>query len=735
MQNHIQIIWLTRRQDHKVEHPQIMQLDNPNHPKIKEFLQRKSGTTRCTTGSELIRFGHDIENRISFPCKEALLLSSFCNEDGDILTIDNTSVNNNEVFDEQLLKRCWFIAHNADHEKRWGIATNFNPMRYGCTMVNSRRLVAGEDGWRNDLISAIVRYLGFDAIPEWMNKDVRNTFENCNYFVTDQILYNAADTIRLLALYDKQMEVAATQGRVFELNSLRGRLISELASTEMLGIAHNKDKWLEVANNRQIKADRICQELNELVKNQYQVDLSLVNPELKKKQESLEKRLQKQNLRLEKLLLQLKRLEEASKTHLKSYQLTKTQIDKITNSQETQEDSLDTDSGINWSSPKQVLTLMNIVNCPLPVGKDKKTKKDVPKVSKEARNSWFTNHSDTPFFDFMTKFDSYKKLIHNVNSFGAKWIDKYTNPVTGRIHTYYNQTGTTTGRFSSGDKANGYPNMQQIPKGKEYRECFVADPGRTIITIDFKNCEGIIMIALSGDLNLKAITELEDSHSYLGTKCWRNVYRHRGSPLADTYEMNKSTPEKEKERDIFKNSGGLFPVAYGIHASKVAASAKVSLEEGQIFIDTIKAEIPKVISFLDGKSREAVQTGYVLHNSRTNSRRGFTSVLDHLHYGFPLDKSNKVEVEMAARNSPIQGSNADIIVESIVSVALWSKLFKQDVRLLLQVHDELVYDCKTEEADFIAGKIASIMKRTAQKYLIPEISMGVSVQTGGTWKK
>lgn len=84
--------------------------------------------------------------------------------------------------------------------------------------------------------------------------------------VTDQILYNAADTIRLLALYDKQMEVAATQGRVFELNSLRGRLISELASTEMLGIAHNKDKWLEVANNRQIKADRICQELNELVK-------------------------------------------------------------------------------------------------------------------------------------------------------------------------------------------------------------------------------------------------------------------------------------------------------------------------------------------------------------------------------------------------------------------------------------------------------------------------------------
>ena len=99
------------------------------------------------------------------------------------------------------------------------------------------------------------------------------------------------------------MEVAATQGRVFELNSLRGRLISELASTEMLGIAHNKDKWLEVANNRQIKADRICQELNELVKNQYQVDLSLVNPELKKETRKPGKRLQKAKSTVRKITL------------------------------------------------------------------------------------------------------------------------------------------------------------------------------------------------------------------------------------------------------------------------------------------------------------------------------------------------------------------------------------------------------------------------------------------------
>lgn len=642
-----------------------------------------------------------------------------------------------------MLKRCVFICHNADHEARWGIATGFEPMRYACTMVNSRRLLAGQDGYRHDLVSVIIRYLGIGAVPEWMNKDIRNTFHESTFFTTEQVLYNAGDTIRLKELKDNQLAIA--KERTFELNSLRSRLVPVLAQAEMTGILHDSAKWTEIANTRQTKADEICQELTKKVVEEYGVNPLLINPDARKKAESLLKRNERDLLRIAKLKEQLRRLEEAKKEHLKGYRISKSLLEQLEGGLENSRTSSTltaTGWAINWGSTKQVLQVLDAINCPPPVKKDQKTREDKPSLGKEARNTWFTLNQENPFYTFMTSFDQFKKTIHNVNAFGEEWIKKYVR-ASGRVHTAYNQAGTTTGRFSCGDKDNGYPNMQQIPKGKEYRECFLADPDRAIITLDFKNCEGIIMIALSGDLNLKAISELEDSHSYLGTKCWRNVYKDRykrtgdlkWKELSETYEMNQSTEAKKKERDIFKNSGGLFPVAYGIHASKVARSARVSEHEGQIFIDTIKAEIPRVIAFLDSKSREASTTGYVKHNNRTNSVRGFTAVLDSIHYGWKLDKSAKMEAEMAARNSPIQGTNAEVIIESIVSIDLWRRLFKQDLRLLLQVHDELVYDCPKDQVEFYADKIKTIMQRTAQKYLIPEISMGVSVQTGNTWKK
>lgn len=96
-------------------------------------------------------------------------------------------------------------------------------------------------------------------------------------------------------------------------------------------------------------------------------------------------------------------------------------------------------------------------------------------------------------------------------------------------------------------------------------------------------------------------------------------------------------------------------ITYGVAAAKVAATSKITNQEGQVMIDAIKAEIPDVINFLDGKSKEAVETGYVVHNTRTGSRRWFSSILNHKHYGWPLSKSEIAEVEFAARNSPIQG--------------------------------------------------------------------------------
>lgn len=415
--------------------------------------------------------------------------------------------------------------------------------------------------------------------------------------------------------------------------------------------------------------------------------------------------------------------------------------------------SVTTANAINWGSQQQVIKVFELIGCPVPEAKDNKTRKMKVGVGKEHRANWFVANEDSPFVPLMKKYEEYKKTQHNVNSFGENWVTQYVR--NGRAYTLLDQAGTDTGRFSSGSKARPgqikeYANMQQIPKEVDkltkrviYRECFIADPGRTIITLDYTNCEGSVMTALSGDLNMQKILHLADSHSYLGTKCWRNIYAYRYNKtkdpkwleLSQTYEMNKTSVEKEKERDVFKNSGGLFPVAYGVASSKVAATSKITTDEGQVMIDTIKAEIPQVITYLDSKSKEAITKGYVLHNTRTGSRRWFTPVLDHLHYGFPLSKSDIAEIEFAARNSPVQGGNADLMKESIAMVELWSKLFKQDIRFLLTVHDEAVYDVPDDKAEFSATKIKELMKRAAKSYLIPGVVMDVDCRIAKYWKK
>lgn len=735
------VLFVTQRNDHKISHPQI-KIVTPNQLNLyRDLLNRNGEIQQNITGTNgWYVLAHDIENRSVEPCKEGLLLSAFCNNPEEVLVIDNTSVDNNEIFTSEVLKRCIFISHNADHEACWGTATGFLPMRYFCTMVNDKRLLSGQEGYKFDLVSVINRRLGYKQIPVEMDKDLRSTFHDCTYFTNEQILYNAADTIRLKAILIEQYRIAQERKQFFLLNTLNSRIIKPIAATEVRGIRHNTEKWIAIAKDRQQKAELIWQELNQTVNQTPGIEIGKINPAAKKAQESLEKRQQRNQERKLKLENQLKQLEEKGKQHLKSYKITQEQLAKLSTTPE-----LDlTDVGtVSWSSPKQVIEFLKQIGCPLPEARDKKTHEMKPGIGKEARANWFVQNENSPFVPIMQLIDKQKKLIHNVNSFGEKWVEQYVR--NGRAYTKLDQAGTATGRFSSGSKGKNkkYFNGQQIPQGKEYRESFIADEGRAIITADYSNCEGIVMISLSGDLGMKAITEMADSHSYLGTLCWRAVYKHRynktGDPkwgfLAENYEMNKSTPEKERERSKFKNSGGLFPVAYGVAANKVAATAGITNEEGQTMINTIKAQIPKVIDTLDSKSLEGTTKGYVVHNLRSGSRRYFQPVLDNLHYKFPITKSQLVEVGMASRNTPIQGTNSDLMKEAIAMIELWKTLYRQDINLLLTVHDEVVYDCPIDKAEFYTNKIKQLMQRAANNYLIKEIRMDVHAQYGKSWTK
>lgn len=713
-----------------------------------DLLQRLNGDS----GKDTIEHSgwwvipHDIENRHEVkPSKGGLLLSAFCLDDTrdqeQVLVIDNTSVDNMEVFTPEILRRCLFIAHNADHEARYGIATGFKPMRYACTMVNGRRLLSGQEGYRFDLVSEINRQLGYEAIPVWMDKDIRNEFATCTYFRDDHILYNASDTIRLKEVYYKQRERAEELGMSFLLNTLNSRIIPEIADTEIRGIKHNTEKWLAIAKDREEKAIKLCQELSDLLVNQYKVNLEEINPALKKEREAQERRLNKLEERRLKLQAQLRRLEEAGKTHLKAYKLSLMQIDGLSQIVPAQS-SVSTAGLINWGSQQQVLRAFEAIGMPIPEAKNNKHQM-APSVKKEARALWFVANENSPYLDFFTRFDKYKKLIHNVTSFGQKWVDQYVRD--GRIYTSFDQAGTNTGRWTSGSKGGKkiYPNMSQIPKPAEYRECFEADEGYVMITGDYRNQEGVLIISLSGDMEMIKITTVSDQHSHLGTKAWRAVYQHRYErtkdskwlELAQTYEMNQTTEDKKKERDKFKNSAGLFPVLYGCTADTVAATAQVTTPEGQAMIDVIKSHAPVAAKYLDSKSIEASTNGYVLHNPRSGSRRWFQAVLDHKHYGWPLTKSKKVEIELAGRNSPIQGSGSDFMKEAIAMIALWKNLYKQDIRFVLSNYDEYACMVKETELDRLLPVITGFMKRAAKNYLIPAVDMDVEVKIGKTWLK
>ena len=740
------VLFLTLRTDHQLD--QRIKVIQPHQLDLyRDLLMRNHNSTATllnhgTQTKDTFVLGYDIENRSVEPCKEGLLLSAFCNSNDEVLVIDNTCINNNEIFTEEILKQCTFVSHNADHEACWGVATNFLPMRFHCTMVNDKRLLSGQEGFRFDIISVINRRLGYKQIPIEMDKDIRSTFNDCTFFTTEQILYNAADTIRLKPILNKQFRIARENNQLYLLNTLNSRIIKPIASTEVRGIKHDTPKWLSIAKDRQQKAELIWEELNQIVNQTPGIEIGKINPAIKKQQESQGKKLVKNQERIIKLQNQLKQLKEKGKQHIKSYQITTEQLNKLNKTTTNGLNSI-TESNINWSSQKQVIEFLNQIGCPLPQAKSKTSHEIKPSIGKEGRANWFVENENSSFLPIMNLIDKQKKLIHNVNSFGEKWVQQYVRD--GRAYTKLDQAGTNTGRFSSGSKGKKktHYNGQQIPQGKEYRESFIADEGRAIITADYSNCEGIVMISLSGDLNMKAITEMSDSHSYLGTLCWRAVYKNRydktNDPkwleLANTYVMDKSTPEKEKERSKFKNSGGLFPVAYNVAANKVAATAGITLAEGQIMIDTIKAQIPKVITALDQKSIEGTTNGYVVHNSRSGSRRYFQAVLDNIHYKFPITKSQLVEIGNASRNTGIQGSNSDLMKEAIAMIELWKTLYKQDINLLLTVHDEVVYDCLEDKAEFYTDKIKQLMIRAANNYLIKEVRMSVNASHGRTWTK
>jgi len=280
-------------------------------------------------------------------------------------------------------------------------------------------------------------------------------------------------------------------------------------------------------------------------------------------------------------------------------------------------------------------------------------------------------------------------------------LPELVNSRTKRIHTSYNQTVTATGRLSS-----SAPNLQNIPiktdAGKKIRKAFIAGKtSRVLLSADYSQIELRILAHLSGDDNLKkTFKDRKDVHAFTAS-------------LVNDVKEEDVTP---KMRQAAKTVN--FGIVYGMSAYGLSKDLGIARHEAAEFIKAYFDRYPKVKDYLDRMIKEARDKGYV------------TTILGRRRY-IPEIKSNDVSVrnfaERTAVNTPIQGSAADLIKLAMIEVN--KSIKKLDAEMIMQVHDELVFDVSKEDLH----KLAEIVKNGMENVIKLSVPIEAHLEYGTNW--
>ena len=254
-------------------------------------------------------------------------------------------------------------------------------------------------------------------------------------------------------------------------------------------------------------------------------------------------------------------------------------------------------------------------------------------------------------------------------------LPEMVNPDTGRVHTSYHQAGAATGRLSSND-----PNLQNIPirteDGRRIRKAFVAPPGRKLVACDYSQIELRIMAHLSEDAGLlRAFAAGADIHRATAAEVF-------GKPLDEV-----SGNERRAAKAIN------FGLMYGMSAFGLAKQLDIGRGEAQDYIALYFNRYPGVRDFMERTRKEAHERGYV---ETVFGRRLYLDNINARNQGL------RAGAERAAINAPMQGTAADIIKRAMIAIDGWIAGHADQAKMLLQVHDELVFEC---DADFVDALI------------------------------
>lgn len=275
------------------------------------------------------------------------------------------------------------------------------------------------------------------------------------------------------------------------------------------------------------------------------------------------------------------------------------------------------------------------------------------------------------------------------------------NPVSGRVHTSYHQAVTATGRLSSSD-----PNLQNIPvrndEGRRIRQAFIASEGYRIVAADYSQIELRIMAHLSRDEGLlKAFAEGKDIHRATAAEVF-------GVPL------DKVTGEQRRSAKAIN-----FGLIYGMSAFGLARQLAIPRGEAQHYMDLYFKRYPGVLDYMERTRRQAAEQGYIC---TLDGRRLY---LPDVHSSNGMRRK---AAERAAINAPMQGTAADIIKRAMIAVDAWLQAQEQSlVRMIMQVHDELVFEVHESVIEESSQHIRQLMEGGMTLAVPLKVDVGVGI--------
>ena len=346
----------------------------------------------------------------------------------------------------------------------------------------------------------------------------------------------------------------------------------------------------------------------------------------------------------------------------------------------------------NLASPKQIQEILyGKMNLPIL----KKTPKGAPSTAEDVLQELAEEH-ELP------------RLILEHRSLGklkSTYTDKLPtmiNPKTGRVHTSYHQAVAATGRLSSAE-----PNLQNIPirteQGRRIREAFIAEPGNCILAADYSQIELRIMAHLSGDETL-----LDAFNNNL------DVHKATASEIFAA-DLDAVTSEQRRHAKAVN-----FGLIYGMSAFGLAKQLKVERKQAQQYIEQYFTKYPGVKQYMESTREFAREHGFV---ETVYGRRLYLPDINASNHNV------KQYAERTAINAPMQGTAADIIKRAMIEVDRWLTTQSSSTRMIMQVHDELVFEVESSQVEQTQLKVCEIMQSVADL----QIPLIVDAASGENW--